>query len=64
MSTAGILEFVAWLCSAVIAAWLVLDLVRVSRRYDEATLINPGEAFPDMDTDAPADHQRPRRSRS
>ncbi|WP_156993061.1 hypothetical protein [Pseudonocardia acaciae] len=43
MTVARGLELVAWLLSAVIAGWLVLDMVRVSRRHDEQTLINAAE---------------------
>lgn len=43
MSIAGIAELAAWLLSAVIAGWLLFDVIRVSRRHDEETLVNPGE---------------------
>ncbi|GAA1798596.1 hypothetical protein HC028_13630 [Planosporangium flavigriseum] len=41
MSTAGLLELIAWILSAIIAAWLLVDVVRVSRRYDPDLLIDP-----------------------
>lgn len=47
MSAAGVLELCAWILSAVIAVWLILDMTRVSRRYDEDMLINPGERMDD-----------------
>lgn len=43
MSVAGVLELTAWVLSAVIAAWLLFDMTRVSRNHDEASLVNPGE---------------------
>ncbi|MBC3193380.1 hypothetical protein H7X46_20165 [Pseudonocardia sp. C8] len=51
MSVVAIIETIAWLLSAVIAAWIVLDVVRVGRRYDEATLVNA----PDPLEGGPAD---------
>jgi hypothetical protein len=51
MTIGGVFELVAWALSAVIAAWLILDVLRVSRRYDEDTLINPGEAMETSQTD-------------
>jgi hypothetical protein len=33
-------ELVAWVLSAVIAVWMLVDMVRVSRQHDESTLIN------------------------
>lgn len=47
MSVAGILELLAWVLSAVIAGWLVLDMLRVSRKHSEEVLINPGERMTD-----------------
>ena len=35
MSVWGALEVVAWVLSAGIALWMVVDLVRVGREYDE-----------------------------
>lgn len=43
MSAAGVLELIAWLLSALIAGWLLLDMVRVGRRYSEEQLINVAE---------------------
>jgi uncharacterized membrane protein SpoIIM required for sporulation len=59
MTITGALELVAWLLSAVIAVWLALDVVRVSRRYDEDALINPGEdmSAPDMSHASVLDEQ-------
>ena len=31
-------EWAAWIISAVIAVWMIVDLVRVSREYDEEFL--------------------------
>lgn len=38
MSVWGALEVAAWVLSAGIALWMVVDLVRVGREYDEAFL--------------------------
>jgi len=49
VSTVAVVELVAWVLSAIIAGWLLLDMVRVGRRHDEATLVNapdPLEAPP------------------
>jgi hypothetical protein len=43
MTVAGGLELVAWILSAVIAGWLVLDMTRVGRNHDERLLINAVE---------------------
>lgn len=40
MSTVAVVELIAWLLSALIAGWLVTDLLRVARQHDEATLVN------------------------
>jgi hypothetical protein len=43
MTVAGGLELVAWILSAIIAGWLIFDMVRVSRQHDEHLLINAAE---------------------
>jgi uncharacterized membrane protein SpoIIM required for sporulation len=43
MSTAGLLELAAWILSAVIAGWLILDMVRVGRRHGEDQLIGAAD---------------------
>jgi hypothetical protein len=45
MSIAAGLELVAWILSAVIAGWLVFDVVRVARTHDERLLINAVESI-------------------
>lgn len=40
MTAVAVSELLAWLLSAVIGAWLLVDMVRVSRRYGDQTLIN------------------------
>lgn len=40
MSVVGVAEMIAWVLSALIAVWIVQDLVRVNRRHDEASLVN------------------------
>ncbi|GEL23447.1 hypothetical protein PSU4_24010 [Pseudonocardia sulfidoxydans NBRC 16205] len=54
MTTASILNLLAWVVSAVIAAWLIHDVVRVSRNHDEKDLINAAEMFDDLDPQAAA----------
>lgn len=54
MSTASILNLLAWVLSAVIAAWLIYDVVRVARTHDEKDLINAAEMFDDLDPQAAA----------
>ncbi|MGH3328814.1 MAG: hypothetical protein ACRDPT_13655 [Streptomycetales bacterium] len=43
MTVVGVVELLAWALSAVIAGWLLVDLVRVSRDHDEDFLTNPVE---------------------
>lgn len=43
MSTAALLELAAWVLSAVIAGWLILDMVRVGRRHSEDQLIGAAD---------------------
>jgi hypothetical protein len=45
MTVAGILNLLAWLLSALIAGWLIFDMVRVSRSYDEEQLLSIPETF-------------------
>jgi hypothetical protein len=45
MTVAGTLNLLAWLLSALIAGWLILDMVRVSRTHDEEQLISIPETF-------------------
>lgn len=45
MTVAGILNLLAWLLSALIAGWLIFDMVRVSRNYDEEHLLSIPETF-------------------
>ena len=47
MSTVAVVELVAWVLSAVIAVWMLLDMVRVSRHHDEATLVNAPDPLDD-----------------
>lgn len=55
MTIAGALNLIAWVLSAVIAAWLLFDMVRVSRQHDERQLTTVAEI--DMPLDAPAPEQ-------
>lgn len=43
MSAVDAVELVAWILSAVIAGWLMLDMIRVSRRYDEQQLVSAAD---------------------
>jgi hypothetical protein len=45
MTVAGTLNLIAWLLSALIAAWLVFDMLRVSRTHDEERLLSIPETF-------------------
>ncbi|RTL70361.1 MAG: hypothetical protein EKK42_02315 [Pseudonocardiaceae bacterium] len=54
MTTASILNLLAWVLSALIAAWLIYDVVRVARTHDEKDLINAAEMFDDLDPQAAA----------
>ncbi|MQA64023.1 MAG: hypothetical protein GEU86_21730 [Actinophytocola sp.] len=45
MSLVGIAELVAWSLSAVIAGWLLVDVIRVPRHHGEEALVNPGESM-------------------
>ena len=38
MSVWGAIELAAWVLSAVIALWMIADVIRVSREYDEEFL--------------------------
>ncbi len=38
MTVWGLIEVAAWVLSAVIAVWMIADLIRVSREYDEEFL--------------------------
>lgn len=39
------LEWLAWALCAVIALWMIADMVRVSRRYSEEFLTTPVEGI-------------------
>jgi hypothetical protein len=62
MTVAGGLELAAWILSAVITGWLVLDMVRVGRAHDEESLINSMAA--DDDPTEPASTRDPGRDGS
>jgi hypothetical protein len=40
VSSVAVVELVAWVLSALIAGWLLMDVVRVARTHDEARLVN------------------------
>ena len=58
MTVAGTLNLVAWLLSALIAGWLIFDMTRVSRRYDEEHLLSIPEMFDDIPMDDPVERQQ------
>lgn len=43
MNPVRLIELAAWVLSAVIAIWLVLDVVRTGRKYDEEFLTSTVE---------------------
>lgn len=45
MSFGDVAEIVAWAISGIIAAWMLTDLVRVSRSHDEEFLTASAEEF-------------------
>lgn len=49
MSVVGMFELLAWILSAIIGGWLLLDVIRVSRRYGYDSLVN-GEDMTDATT--------------
>jgi hypothetical protein len=57
MTIASLLNLLAWLLSAVIAAWLLYDMTRVSRQHDERRLLGLPDALDDVDS-VPAGSQR------
>jgi hypothetical protein len=64
MSVVAVVEGLAWLISIGLAAWMVLDLVRVARRNDEQALVDapdPLEELPDDLAPAPPAGQDPGR---
>lgn len=63
MTVAGTLNLVAWLLSALIAGYLLFDMIRVSRRYDEEHLLSIPEMFDDIPTDDPVERQQPEERR-
>ncbi|MGH3345265.1 MAG: hypothetical protein ACRDPK_20840 [Carbonactinosporaceae bacterium] len=64
MTVVDVVELLAWALSAVIAGWLLTDLVRVSRRYDEDFLTNPVEGLDLPGADAPSGQPDDRRERT
>ena len=57
MSAAGAIEALAWLISAAIVIWIVQDMIRVSRRHDEASLVNAPDPLEEP-FDPPAEAER------
>jgi hypothetical protein len=59
VSTVAVVELVAWVLSALIAGWLLVDMVRVARTHDEAALVNAPDP---LDGPPPAGDTTPARS--
>jgi hypothetical protein len=54
MSFVQVLEYLAWLISAGLAAWMLYDAVKVSREYDEEFLTTSVEGTDELlRTEAP-----------
>lgn len=47
MSAVAVVELIAWVLSAAIAAWMVSDLLRTGRQHDEASLVNAPDPLED-----------------
>ena len=47
MSAVAVVELIAWVLSAIIAIWLVTDLLRTGRQHDESSLINAPDPLED-----------------
>lgn len=45
MSVGDVAEILAWVISAIIAVWMVTDMVKVSRTHDEEFLTASAEEF-------------------
>jgi hypothetical protein len=58
MTVWNLLEWAAWLLSALVAAWLLYDAVTTSRRYSEEFLTHTVEDLGDFD-DPGAEGARP-----
>ena len=43
MSVVAVVETLAWVISIALAGWMLLDMTRVARRHDEASLINAAD---------------------
>lgn len=52
MSIVAVVELLAWAISAVLAGWMVRDMVRVRREHGEASLIDTADPLDDRDTTA------------
>lgn len=48
MSVWQMLEWAAWIISAIIAIWLIADVIRVSREYDEEFLTSSVESLDEV----------------
>lgn len=45
MSVVALVELLAWAISALLAGWMVVDLVRVRRHHGEAALIDSADTL-------------------
>ena len=47
MSAVAVVELVAWVLSALIAGWLVADMLRIGRQHEESALVNAPDPLED-----------------
>lgn len=59
MSTGDIAETIAWIVSAIIAAWMLRDMVKVGRSHDEDFLTASAEELDEAPLETSPD-ERPR----
>lgn len=43
-----VMEWAAWILSAVLAGWMVLDAIKVGREYSEGVLLSSREGVDDL----------------
>ncbi len=48
MTIWNVLEWAAWILSAIIAVWMITDLLRVGREYDEEFLTTSAEGTDEL----------------
>jgi len=48
MDTWNYLEYMAWIVSAILLLWMVIDMVRVNNEYDEDLLTSSREGIDEL----------------